>query len=382
LIDQLINKKQKILLIITRLDRGGSAELTLQLASGMIKRGFDVTLISGKTTEPPFNTLEFASQNKFKLLFINSLVRRLNPLLDLLAFVQIIRAIKKSHPDILHTNSSKAGILGRFAGKLTGVQKIFHSPHGHIFYGYYNRFISKIFIIAEKLAAHYTDKILNLTEFGRQDHIKERIASPDKFVVSSCGVDLEPFLNTHSKNLSKVAKNETITICWAGRIVPIKNLIMLLKAAELLKKENLQINYQIIGDGELMDSSKEKVKELKLENIYFTGYRTDLPRIFSQCDIFALTSLNEGFGRVIVEAMACGLPVISTKVGGVPEIIENGVNGILATPNDHYAFAEAIKTLVKNRDLRQIMSNNNKKKAEIYSINNYINRVIEIYRGN
>ncbi len=382
MIDQLSNKKQKILLIITRLDRGGSAELTLQLASGLVKRGLDVTLISGKTTEPPFNTLEFAGQNKFKLLFINSLVRKLNPLLDLLAFVQIIRAIKKSYPDILHTNSSKAGILGRLAGKLTGVQKIFHSPHGHIFYGYYNRFISKIFIIMEKLAAHYTDKILNLTEFGRQDHIKERISSPDKFIVSSCGVDLEPFMNTHSKNLSKVDKNENITICWAGRIVPIKNLELLLKAANILQKEKLSLKYIIAGDGELMDSSQKIAKEINLKNIYFTGYRTDLPRIFSQCDIFALTSLNEGFGRVIVEAMACGLPVISTKVGGVPEIIENGVNGILVTPNDHYEFAEAIETLVKNRDLRQTMANNNKKKAEIYSINNYINRVIEIYRGN
>ena len=375
---RLSNKKQIVLLLITRLDRGGSAEVTLQLARGLIEKGFDVKLISGKTTEPPFDTLEFASQNKFKLLFINSLVRQLNPLLDLLAFVQIIKAINKLHPDILHTNSSKAGVLGRFAGIMAGVPKIVHSPHGHIFYGYYNRFVSKIFILLEMVAAHYTDKILNLTEYGKQDHIKERIAPPSKFVVSSCGVDLELFQNARSDNISKKNK-EDITICWAGRIVPIKNLILLLKAAALLKKENLPIKYQIIGDGEQMNSIQETVKELKLENVNFTGYSTDLPRIFSQCDIFVLTSLNEGFGRVIVEAMASGLPVISTKVGGVPEIIEDGVNGILVAPNDHYAFANAIKTLGKNKSIQQTMAINNAKKAEIYSINNYINRVIEIY---
>lgn len=368
-----------IVLVITRLDRGGSAELTLQLAAGLVKKGYQITLIAGQTSQPLGSPQTFAAQNHFTLHYLNSLRRPISPLNDMLAFLRLIFLLKKLRPDILHTNSSKAGLIGRLAGKLAGVRKIFHSPHGHIFYGYYSPTISRLFIILEKYMAHYTDKILNLTERGRRDHIRARIAPPEKFMVSSCGVELEPFRAVTSKNLRR-SDPQNLVVIWAGRLVPVKNLPLLLEAARLLQPQALNIRYIIAGDGE----DAEKIRNLRdsynIRNIEFLGFRNDLPAIFAEGDVFILTSLNEGFGRILVEAMATGLALIATNVGGVPEIIQDGINGILIPSRDKQQLAGAIRKIYRNPKLRHQMGLRNRKKAEFYSISNYIKKVVYIYQ--
>jgi len=352
----------------------------MQLAAGLSRRGYPVTLISGKTTNPLWDPAEYAWQQHFSLYFVDSLIRPIHPIRDIIALFQIVRLLKRLKPDILHTNSSKAGLLGRIAGAICRVPLIYHSPHGHIFYGYYNRIISRLFILLEKWIACYTTKILNLTEAGRQDHITKKIARPEKFVVSSCGVEIDPFLQLPSQNLNS-SMPEQLKVVWAGRIVPVKNLRLLLNAIELLKEFNLSISYEIIGAGELMEEAQKIVRLKNLTNVNFFGYRTDLPKIFADCDIFVLTSLNEGFGRVLVEAMASGLAIIATKVGGVPEIITDGINGLLIPSDKPDKLSKAIVTLYQNPELRRQMGLANIKKAEYYSLNNYISRVINIYRN-
>ncbi|RKY56329.1 MAG: hypothetical protein DRP96_11370 [Candidatus Neomarinimicrobiota bacterium] len=371
-------KKQKVVLVITRLDRGGSAELTLQLAAGLSGKYYDVLLIYGKTTEPLWEPSKFADNHHFSLQCIDSLIRNLNPFKDLTAFIQLIKIFRQFRPDIVHTNSSKAGILGRLAARICGVRKIYHSPHGHIFYGYYNRIISKIFILFEKLMAHYTCKILNLTETGRQDHIREKIARPEKFLVSSCGIDLMPFKPYPSKNILEQNRDFT-SIIWVGRIVPIKNLQMLLDALLVLNKTKSKIKVTVVGDGELRPEAEQFVKTHRLTNIRFLGYRTDIPELMSRNHILVLTSLNEGFGRVLVEAMACGLAIIATRVGGVPEIIKEGVNGFLVESHNHRQLAESISYLAENDRECRFIGLRNIKYAEFYSLKRYINRVSNIY---
>ncbi|HCK99155.1 MAG TPA: hypothetical protein DHW42_03505, partial [Candidatus Marinimicrobia bacterium] len=172
-----------------------------------------------------------------------------------------------------------------------------------------------------------------------------------------------------------------LKVVWAGRIVPVKNLRLLLNAIGLLKEFNLSISYEIIGDGELMEEAQNILHLKNLTNVKFFGYRTDLPEIFADCDIFVLTSLNEGFGRVLVEAMASGLAIIATKVGGVPEIITDGINGLLIPSDKPDEPSQAIVTLYQNPELRRQMGLANIKKAEFYSLNNYISRVINIYQN-
>jgi len=369
---------KRVALVITRLDRGGSAELTMQLAAGLSQNGYTVLLISGKTVEPLWDPVQYAQDNRFSLRYVNSLIRSLHPIWDIVALIHLVTVLRKFRPDILHTNSSKAGLLGRFAGHYCGIKKIYHSPHGHIFYGYYSRLISKTFILLEKLAAHYTNKILNLTEAGRQDHIAEKIARPDKFIVSSCGVELEPFQKSLSGNILNTTGN-SLALIWVGRIVPIKNLQMLLDALLIVRQSNIKIQVKIVGDGELRQEAEDFVREKGLEMVTFLGYRTNISELLARSDIFILTSINEGFGRVLVEAMACGLAIIATRVGGVPEIIHHGENGLLIESRNYKQLAESILYLGQDWQKRQDIGRKNIKNAEFYSLNHYINRVLTIY---
>jgi len=375
---RLAKDSKRVALVITRLDRGGSAELTMQLAAGLSQNGYTVLLISGKTVEPFWDPVQYAHDNNFSLQYVNSLIRSLHPIRDIVALIQIVNIFRKFRPDILHTNSSKAGLLGRLAGHLCGIRKIYHSPHGHIFYGYYNRLISKTFILLEKLVARYTNKILNLTEAGRRDHITERIARPEKFIVSSCGVELEPFQKSPSGNILNPPE-DSLSLIWVGRIVPIKNLQMLLDALVIVKQSNIKLHVNIVGDGELRQEAEDFVRKNNLEMVNFLGYRTDIPELLAKNDVFILTSINEGFGRVLVEAMVCGLAIIATRVGGVPEIIHHGENGLLIESRNHQQLAESILYLGQNRQKRQDIGIKNIKSAEFYSLNHYINRVLTIY---
>ena len=303
-----------------------------------------------------------------------------SPIYDPLAFLQIYRLILKYRPEILHTNTSKAGFLGRLAGRLARVPKILHSTHGHIFYGYYNRYISKCFITLEKFSAHYCDRVLNLTEIGRQDHIRERIGPSSKFYVTSGGADLDPFFKACHDNLTLKSPDEKIRICWVGRIEPVKNLPLLLRAAGILEHSGLNLEYIIVGDGADRQYNEKLAADLGLKNIQFLGYRTDVPEIMASSDIFVFTSLNEGFGNVIIEAMACGLPIIGTRVGGVPSLVQDGVNGLLVNSDDAEALATAIQIIASNPEQRQSMASTNRKKAEYFTIDNYIKRVIYAYQ--
>jgi len=366
--------------IITRLDQGGSADVTLKLSAGLVKNGYAVLLISGKTIEPSLDLADYARNNGFQLYFLRALAREPSVFFDILAFIQIYRLILKYRPDILHTNTSKAGFIGRFAGRLAKVPKILHSTHGHIFYGYYNRFISKCFIVLEKFAAHCCDRVLNLTEIGRQDHIRERIGPPGKFYVTSGGVDLEPFFTIYDQKSIHKPEDGFLRICWIGRIVPVKNLPLLLQAAAILKPTRTMFKYRIVGDGPDRQYNENLAGDLGLSNVEFLGYRADIPEIMSLSDIFVFTSLNEGFGNVIVEAMACGLPIIGTRVGGTPELVQDGRNGLLVDSDNAAALANAIQIIAGDPERRREIGLINRKKAEYFTIDNYIKRVIYAYQ--
>ncbi|MBN2280603.1 MAG: glycosyltransferase family 4 protein [Candidatus Marinimicrobia bacterium] len=362
----------KILHIITRLDKGGSADLVLQTCAHLARKGYKIILVSGKTTEPPFDIHDFAKKNGFHVQFSNFLVRNIHPLKDLSALFQLVQFLRKESPEILHTHTSKAGFLGRLAGKIVGIPKIYHSPHGHIFYGYYSRLITGIFILMEKFAALFTTKILNLTETGRQDHIKKKIAPPEKFIVSSCGVDLEKFQTEPQIWFPK----DKITLLWIGRFVPVKNPAMVVTVAKLLPSDRYQ--FIMVGDGELFSEIQKLSQDAAIE-IQFPGYCENVAPYVKQSDFLIITSLNEGFGRVIVEAMAAGLPVIATHVGGIPEIIHSNRNGFLVAPTDAASMANCIVQLSRDRKKYIEISRINSLEAKKYSMENYVKNLLQIY---
>jgi glycosyltransferase involved in cell wall biosynthesis len=373
----------KCLYIITRLDRGGSAEVVLQWAEGLQKRGFQITIISGRTDNPERDLSAFASRTGIPLVMFPSLQREVQPFSDIKALVILYRYIKKAKPDIVHTHTSKAGFLGRIAAKLNRVPVIIHSTHGHIFYGYYGRLKTKLFILMEKFAGNFTDCITELTQLGIEDHIKLKIAPRDKFVVLRAGIDLTQY-RSPQKNREQMRQEfslpvEAFVVGWVGRMTDIKNPLLLVKTAEILKNKS-SLRFLMAGGGELLEPAKELAIQLNIvDKIIFTGHRNDIPNILTAVDIYVLTSRNEGLGRSILEAQAAGITVIATNVGGVPEIVTDGETGILVPANNPSALAEAIVKLTFHPELRVKLSQKALQNLGAFSLEKSLNDLEHLY---
>ncbi len=349
-----MKKRLKVLHIITRLDKGGSSENTLLTASGLDKGRFDVTLVFGKTKDPDGRVRRALSDNGINYRVVPRLVRQLDPWSDLTAFLRLYAIIKRGDFDIVHTHTSKAGILGRWAAKLAGVKVIIHTPHGHIFYGYFGPVRNRLFIMLERFTAHITDRIITLTQRGKDEHVKFGISKADKFVSIYSGVELEKFINS---NYDPAQARESLGIPPNGpvigtitRLEPVKGNMYFIEAIPQVIKIFPDLKVIITGDGAQKRAMENKIKELSLSrNVILRGATNDAPGALSALDIFVLPSLNEGMGRCLLEAMALSKPIIATDVGGVSEIVENGVNGILVPPKDPDALAQAIISLLGNK---------------------------------
>ncbi|HDZ27826.1 MAG TPA: glycosyltransferase family 1 protein, partial [Candidatus Aminicenantes bacterium] len=301
----------KVLHIITRFDKGGSAQNTYLSLLGLRKKNYQLSLVSGLSLESEMKYEEIKAKEKdiqilksegIEFIQCSSLLRRINIIKDLKAFFDIWRIIKKYNPLIVHTHSSKAGLMGRLAAKLAGTPIIVHTPHGHVFFGYFGPFKTKLFIIFEKLASRITDKVVALTNREKEDHILFKIAEEDKFSVIYSGIELNALKESSSgekQNLKKelgIPENSLI-VGTAGRLVPVKGPEFLVKASKYIISKYPDTYFMFTGDGTLEHDLKRKALEMGIsDNIIFLGWRDDLAKIISIYDIFVLPSLNEGMG--------------------------------------------------------------------------------------
>ncbi len=367
-------KKTRVLHIITRLDKGGSAETTLLTVSLLNREKYEVFLIHGFTLEsnmgPKENEavqhdLAMARDKGVRISVIPSLVRRLSFTNDILAFISIYRLIKRIKPHIVHTHTSKAGVLGRLAAYLAGVPIIIHTPHGHVFHSYYGLILTNIFVFAEKISSFTTDMIVALTEKEKDEHMEKGIASTKKYTIIHSGVKLDYFANMRIDIKARKKELEIPpgynVVGTIGRLVPIKGYKYLISAAKKIVEEVDKTVFVIVGDGYLKLELEKYAEALGVrKNIIFTGWRADSSDILYLFDIFVLPSLNEGMGRVIIEAMALGKPVVASSVGGILDLIKDSKNGILVPPRNSDALGNAILQLIRNKDLAEELGNNGK----------------------
>lgn len=346
-------EKIKVAQIITRLDRGGSTDVVLLIASKLNQIGYQTTLISGFTVDPPENMEEYISRAGVKRICIHRLRREINPFNDFLALVKLYRIIRKEKFDIVHTHTSKAGLLGRMAAWLARTPIIFHHPHGHVFYGYFGSLTSKAIILMEKLSALFTDRIFTLTELGKKDHIKFKIGPAEKFLPVYCGIELSKFSDVKIDPVQKKKEFEIspheLVVGMVARLVPVKGCEYFIKACAQVKKEISNTKFMLIGDGPMKDELKRLSSQLGIsESIIFTGNRNDVPELLNIFDLFVLSSLNEGLGRVLIEAQACGKPVVATNVGGIPEVVKDGQTALLVPSKNVSRLAQAVVSLLKD----------------------------------
>jgi len=360
-------RKIKVVHIITRFDKGGSAENTLLTVLGLNKEKYSILLIKGLSLESEMSdeeslavseSLKIAEENNIKVINLPFLVRKIAPLTDLKALFTLFKILRKERPDIVHTHTSKAGFLGRFASFLARVPIIIHTPHGHVFHSYFGPTLTKIFVIAEKISSLITDKIITLTNRERDEHIERRIAPLNKFITIHSGVDLDRFMNLNI-DIKKKKKELNIpqdfyVIGTVGRLVPIKGHKYLVSAAEMIIKEFPKTVFVIVGDGFLKPILERHAEALGIrKNIVFTGWRKDVPEILYLFNVLVFPSLNEGMGRVMIEGMSLGKPIVASNVGGIRDLIEDGKNGLLVPPRDSNALRKAISRLIRNKKLAE-----------------------------
>jgi glycosyltransferase involved in cell wall biosynthesis len=459
---RLTGDKIKVLHIITRFDKGGSAENTFQTVCGLDKGRYEVVLAAGagvnETDEPiakPGNSgfisaKETALQAVYKrdaeslataeniaavqasgarLIFVRHLARELNPFLDVAAFVSLCGIIRREKPDIVHTHTSKAGFLGRWAAWLCRVPAIIHTPHGHVFWGYFKSSKTRLFIVLERLTARITDRLVMLTPQEMKDHLRFRIAPEEKFTIIHSGVDLGRFdpmrfppakkamdvkhfendsrghftekrypeyvENTKFPNMSGMPLEENpgtfqisevpekkIVIGTVGRLTAIKGQDVLIRAFTELSETRDDIFLVLLGEGERRAELEELAIHLKVsENIRFLGWRPDVPEVIATFDIFCLPSLNEGMGKVIVEAMAMGLPVVASDIGGIKDLVQNGENGLLTPPGDAHALSEALALLCRDPERRRRMGTAGRLIAPLYSSEEMTKKIELLYES-
>lgn len=361
-----------VLHIITRLDRGGSSENTLITVAQLDRQRYRPSLMAGPSSEGAAAIL------------IPHLGRKIRPLHDLLAFAEMYAKIRQGRYTIVHTHSSKAGILGRWAARLAGVPIIVHTPHGHVFYGYYERVPTYLFIVLERLTARITDKIITLTEAGIREHVERRIAPREKFISIHSGVDLAPYTELPPDPAAARKRfglsPDCLVVGSVGRFEPVKGYDILLRAAGLLRTRQPKVQFLLAGEGEEAPHLKRLAEELQVDDrVFFPGWQQELPHVLSALDLFVLPSRNEGMGRVLVQAMAMGTPIVATRVGGIPEVLGEGETGLLVAPDDPIELAAAIERLLTDRELAGKIGEAGRRRASAYSADKMVADIESLY---
>lgn len=345
--------KPRVLHIITRMDQGGSAIHTAWMVKLLDKNKYSSSFLCGsldQLTPEEENELKSACE---VFAVEPSLKRDPHPFYDFIALLKLCRFYKKHKFDIIHTHTSKAGFIGRLAARFTGAKMVVHSPHGHIFYGYFGKLKTQMYIIMEKIAAANTDRMLVFTELAVQDHLDVGVGRKEMFRIVPSGVPIDKYLKPEIPP-EKVRETLGIpadakVIGGVARIDHVKGIKYLVEAFISLAKKRSDVYLIVAGEGDEREELTALIKEKGLEKrAFLLGLRRDIPDLFHAMDIFVLPSLNEGYGKVVVEAMSAGRPVVATNVGGVRTIVEDGVTGLLIPPGDSEAIVNAVEKLLDN----------------------------------
>ncbi|MBU1044174.1 MAG: glycosyltransferase family 4 protein [Candidatus Omnitrophica bacterium] len=377
-------KKIKVAQVITRMDWGGSPDIVRILTQYLDKSRFEVSFICGPSSFPTAKTQIFFKKIKDNLIEVNSLRRDINPIIDLIGFVKLYFIFKKHKFDIVHTHTAKAGALGRLAAFFAGVKVIVHTSHGHNFYGYFNPLMSKFIVLIERFLSSFTSKIIALTELEKKDLVEFGVCQDGKIEVINTVIEVNAEFKEdksitvkHDLGFSK----EDIIIGMVGRLEPIKGLECFIQAAIMIAKKFSKVHFVLVGEGSLRESLEANIAGQNLSKRFtFTGWQDDPLSYMQAMDMLVLASLNEAVGLVLIEAQSMGVPVIATKVGGVPEIVKDGKSGILVEPGSPAELVAAMEKLISNSTQRREMGKYAKKNiSEKYSVNAFINNISQTY---
>jgi glycosyltransferase involved in cell wall biosynthesis len=346
----------RLVRVVTRMNIGGPARHVTILAARCGPE-FDGALLAGESEDREGSLANEAAQLGVSVVRVPHLRRSLSPVADILAFTWLLNYFRTERPSIVATHMAKAGTLGRIAAALTGVPVIVHTFHGHVLDGYFGRLSTSFFLAVERLLSHLTTQFIAISpevaaELDRLD------IGRGKTTIVRLGLDLQHLTSHQPGQLRRelAVPTDAPLVGIVGRLVPIKALDLFLDAVSLVAKDDPDVHFAIVGDGELWDQLHQDVQTRGLaKRVHFTGWRRDLAAVYSDLDVVVCCSRNEGTPVSLIEACAAGRAVVGTQVGGIPDIIAPGLNGLLVPRDDAGALAAAIAELIADPARRRSM---------------------------
>ena len=341
----------RVMRVIARMNVGGPAVQVTGLMRGFNTSEFDHRLYTGFCAADEADYLE-SNATDVPAIRIAGLGRRVSLASDIRAFIGLVREIRDFKPHIIHTHTAKAGFLGRIASLVSMQPSIrVHTFHGHLLNGYFGWYKRLLIITAEKFLATFTHQLLTVGDKVRQDLLTVRIGNLKKFDIMPPGLEIGNLPNKReSQEFYGLPKN-TLHCAFIGRVTKIKRPDRFLDVVSELKKRGINVDFFIAGDGEQLEMCRERINRDKLP-VIILGWQNNIEKLLAAADMMILTSDNEGTPLSLIQAGMAGLPVVATKVGSVPEIVLDGVTGII-TGSGISEIADQIEKLAKDSSLRE-----------------------------
>jgi len=381
----------KVLRVIARLNVGGPALHVAYLTAGLADRGYDTMLVAGTVGSGEESMAFVAERRGVRVETLEDLHREIAPLRDLRTILRLSRLIRRERPMILHTHTAKAGAVGRIAALLAGDARppvIVHTFHGHVLRGYFNPVLTAAFRVLERMLARVTTTLVAVSPEVRDDLVALRVAPASKFVVVRLGIELDERVSTDDEKRRATRRllgipPDAFVVGWVGRMTAVKRTEDVARTLQALVDRGADAYLCLVGDGPDRVGFERRVHELGIaRRCLFVGYQEDVARFYDAIDVLLLTSVNEGTPVSVIEALAAGRPVVATRVGGVSDIVRDGVDGFLADVGDVELLGARLAELARDPALRARMGSAGRARViERYAVARLVDDVDRLYRS-
>lgn len=357
-----MSERVKVLRVIARLNMGGPALHVAYLTAGLAERGYDTTLVAGTLARGEDSMAFVAEGLGVEVVRIDELHREISLVRDVVAAFRLAKLIRRERPRILHTHTAKAGAVGRLAAVLAGRARppiVLHTFHGHVLRGYFGPVRTWFFRLLERVLARFSTRLIAVSPQVRDDLVALKVAPAEKFDVVRLGIELEQrvaadeAVRAETRRVIGIAP-ERFVVGWIGRMTAVKNMHDVLHAFRALRDRGVDAVLCLIGDGPDRDGLERHAHELGvMRHCLFLGYQEEVARFYAAFDAMVLPSVNEGTPVSAIEALAAGRPVVATRVGGVPDVVRDGVDGFLVEAGDVEGLADRLAELARDPELRR-----------------------------
>lgn len=332
----------RVLRLIARMNVGGPAQQIVGLQRGLDPERFDSRLVTGSVEAGEGDHLQLRAPD-VEVTRVEGLGRSVRLGDDARAFSRVVREMRRFRPDIVHTHTAKAGVLGRLAARRAGVPTTVHTYHGHLLHGYFSPPVTAAVTTIERILAGRTTKLLAVGERVRDDLLEARVGRTSQYLVVPPGVEVpEP----PSKAVARAALGivgEDPVVAFVARLTLVKQPLRFVEVARLVAQERPDVRFVVAGDGPLFEQTRQAAVGLP---IALLGWRPDVHRVYAASDVVLLTSDNEGMPVSLIEAGLCGRPAVTTDVGSAREVVADGVTGRVVPSRDARSLARVLLDLL------------------------------------